>query len=551
MANLIGQVLHNQFRVDEFIASGGMGSVYKVWDLKRSVPLAMKVLHADLMDDPTLFKSFQREARALKKLRHPNIVPFYGLYQTEQFAFLLEHYIDGPSLRDVLKAYPKGISITEALTYMQALCAALGYAHAGGVIHCDIKPGNILIDRGNQIYLTDFGIARHADSSTTTIAGSGTPAYMAPEQIRTEPVTPATDVYALGILLFEILTGQRPFRGDAPETSQHGNTSGERIIYEHLNLQPRNPSEVNPAIPQSISNVILKALSKSSQDRYASTGEFLATLETRDYESHERTIADIRHPKLPAQISNKPRIFRINWKIAFGTAVFSIVLLLFFLLANTFTAVPAPDVDIQLTYLVQQALTEISFTQSAVALVPTLLPPTITETPIPVPSEVPTASPTSQPHVSLVEPKRVSDFTNIGNLPDMAKENYYLSDYNRLNNTLEFTVDINGSKPTLWKANWCAINKGILADNVQKIKIQFFLNGDEILLDRFANKSYINKDGGELDGWSCFAYQTVLTDWQPGIYQIITKFTYLKAINDGKYDYQPGWQASMYNVTVR
>src|SRR5512136_774448 len=101
-ADLIGKILLNQFRVDAFIASGGMGAVYRVWDLKRNVPLAMKVLHADLADDPTMFKRFQREANALKKLAHPNIVPFYGLFQTGGLTFLLERYIDGPTLKEVL-----------------------------------------------------------------------------------------------------------------------------------------------------------------------------------------------------------------------------------------------------------------------------------------------------------------------------------------------------------------------------------------------------------------------------------------------------------------
>src|SRR3972149_8492524 len=183
-----------------------MGAVYRVWDLKRNVPLAMKVLHSDLADDPHMFKRFQREANALKRLTHPNIVQFYGLFHTLDIAFLLERFVDGPSLKDILRQ-KKQLSIQEVLVYLKALCAALGYAHANGVVHCDVKPGNVLIDQGGNIYLTDFGVARHAESTTTTLGTAGTPAYMAPEQIRGEAVTPATDVYALGVMLFEMLTG--------------------------------------------------------------------------------------------------------------------------------------------------------------------------------------------------------------------------------------------------------------------------------------------------------------------------------------------------------
>ncbi len=272
--NPIGQILLNRFRVDALIAAGGMGAVYRVWDQWRNVPLAMKVLHADLADDPSVIKRFQREDNALKKLTHPNIVPFYGLFKSEGQAFLLERFVDGPSLKDLLSQ--RGdlpMAVEEALVYLKALSAALGYAHANGVVHCDVKPGNVMVDRGGNIYLTDFGMARHADSTTTTLAIAGTAAYMAPEQIRGEAVTPATDVYALGVILFEMLTGRKPFRGDEVSTLSEDSTRSERIRYAHLNLPPHDPRQFNPAIPAPIAGVILKALAKNPLDRYQGTHE--------------------------------------------------------------------------------------------------------------------------------------------------------------------------------------------------------------------------------------------------------------------------------------
>jgi serine/threonine protein kinase len=272
--NLIGRTLLNQFRVDAFIASGGMGSVYRVWDLKRNVPLAMKVLHADLADDPAVFKRFQREANALKKLAHPNIVPFYGLYQTPDFAFLLERFIDGPSLKDILReSHGKPLSVNDVLIYLKALSAALGYAHANGVVHCDVKPGNVMVDRGGNIYLTDFGIARHAESTTTTLSTIGTAAYMSPEQIRGESVSPAADIYALGVMLFEMLTGQRPFKGDEKGTESSGSTANERIRYGHLTIAPPDPRLFNSALPESIAWVLLRTLNKNPQQRYQNMHE--------------------------------------------------------------------------------------------------------------------------------------------------------------------------------------------------------------------------------------------------------------------------------------
>ena len=277
MSSLVGEVLLGQFRVEAFLASGGMGTVYRAWDMKRNVFVAMKVLHAELAEDPLIFKHFQREARALEKLVHPNIVSFYGIYQTRGFAFLLERYVDGPSLKNVLTDGPhQPLPMDEILIYFKSLCAALGYAHAHGVVHCDVKPGNLMIDRGGHIYLTDFGIARHADSTVTTVMGSGTPAYMAPEQVRDEPVTPATDIYALGVILFELLTGQRPFRSSSTPSDQSeggisGQTSAERIRLAHLTLPPPHPRSLRLEVSDEVAQVVLKALAKNPLERYQST----------------------------------------------------------------------------------------------------------------------------------------------------------------------------------------------------------------------------------------------------------------------------------------
>jgi serine/threonine protein kinase len=274
MSNLIGKTLLNRFRVDAYIASGGMSVVYKVWDLERNVWLAMKVLHLDLADDPMVLKRFEREARALQKLAHPHIVPFYGIFQARDLTFLLEQYINGPTLKQILKERQSPMSIEESMSYLKAICTALSYAHNNGVVHCDIKPGNVMVDSGGNIFLADFGVARHAESTTTTIGSAGTPAYMAPEQIRGDAVTPATDVYALGVMLFEMLTGQRPFQGtETGSESSGGATAAERVRLAHLALQPPDPSQVNPAIPVTLSNVVLTALAKDPHQRYQTSIE--------------------------------------------------------------------------------------------------------------------------------------------------------------------------------------------------------------------------------------------------------------------------------------
>lgn len=297
MPNIIGQILLNQYRVDTFIATGGMGAVYRVWDLKRNTPLAMKVLHRDLAEDPHILKRFQREANALRKLAHPNIVQFYGFFQTPDYFFLLEKFVDGPSLKDVLRLQVGApLPLHEVLIYIKGLTAALGYAHANGVIHCDVKPGNVLIDRAGSIYLTDFGIARHADSTTTTIANAGTVAYMAPEQIRSESVIPATDIYSLAVMLFEMLTGQRPFRGNEPGLEKGGETTYERIRYAHLHLQPPDPRQLNSSIPIELAKTILRALDKAPARRYQTMQDFKTAVYTSSGLSQEQLDARVSLP---------------------------------------------------------------------------------------------------------------------------------------------------------------------------------------------------------------------------------------------------------------
>lgn len=266
---LIGETLLNQFRIDSFIAAGGMATIYRVWDLKRSVPLAMKVLHPEFASDPSLMARFEREAQSLQMLVHPHIVPFYGMYRTGDITFLLERYIDGPSLDEVLRWHGnQPMPLVEALVYFKALYTSLGYAHAQGIIHCDVKPGNVLIDQGGHVYLTDFGIARYMDAAVTTSSGLGTPLYMAPEQIRGERLSARTDIYAMGVLLFELLTSARPFTGDSGVPPEVGENTSDRIRYQQMYVEPPDPRSLNPHIPEGLAQVVLRALAKDPGQRY-------------------------------------------------------------------------------------------------------------------------------------------------------------------------------------------------------------------------------------------------------------------------------------------
>lgn len=343
-SGMLGRYLLGRYRIDQHIASTNMSDVFLVWDMKRNVNLIMKVLDND---DPAMLRLFRREAQALKKLNHPNIVPFYGLYQEDDLNFFLEMFIDGPNLKDILRRIPDHkLKIEEVLIFIKGICSALGYAHANGIIHCDIKPGNVMVDRGGTVYLVDFGIARHANSNTTMMAGAGTAKYMAPEQITNEVVSASTDVYSLGIMIFEMLAGKHPFRSESGQFRTNGN-------YLHnstLNLPPPNLHDLAPELPISLTKVVMKAINKIPGDRYSSIPVFFSAIcqalnITADL-IPDRYQADAAHysssPTNTTPILTKPLFhFLMKYKIRIGIAFLSTILLSVIFLVGLKLGLPA------------------------------------------------------------------------------------------------------------------------------------------------------------------------------------------------------------------
>ena len=277
MTNLVGKTLKNRYRVEAFLGRGGMADVYKVWDTRRGVPLAMKVLREDLAEDIVFMRRFEREAVNLTRLQHPNIVRCYGLEREGRTAFMLMDYIDGWTLRSEIFDAHGPLSMPRILEVIQPVCSALSYAHQMGMVHCDVKSANIMIHKNGTVYLTDFGIARGMDAATSTMVGVGTPAYMAPELIKGEDPTPQTDIYALGIVLYEMLTGgERPFTGERATIT---GTTAEKVRWEHLILDPIQVTQFAPETPTSLEAVINCAIAKKIQDRYKNAMDFLQSVD--------------------------------------------------------------------------------------------------------------------------------------------------------------------------------------------------------------------------------------------------------------------------------
>jgi serine/threonine protein kinase len=340
MSDLTGQVLANRYRVDAFLGRGGMSAVYKVWDLQRGVPLAMKVLHDDMAQDKVFLRRFKREAQTLATLQHPNIVRFYGLEQQERLAFMLMEFVDGHSLRQEIFDATGALPDARVLQVMQAVCAALNYAHAQGFVHCDVKPANILIDKSGRVLVSDFGISRTTEAATATMVGAGTPAYMSPEQARGENPTPRSDIYALGIVLYEMLTGgERPFTGEHARTT---GSTGEKIRWEQLNLAPPSLWGLNPGITTEIEAVVMKCLQKDPERRFAGAQAFFNALSLAATGEVDRTVIDktvLREPAeqaVPVEPGSPVSHRRRKWglMVAAGLLLLGVVLLIFSLKSN-------------------------------------------------------------------------------------------------------------------------------------------------------------------------------------------------------------------------
>ncbi len=268
------EVLEGQYEIIDEIGRGGMAIVYKAIDLNLERVDAIKVLPVELAYDKEFVERFHREAKMAARLHHPNIITIYAVKQHENLNFMIMKYIDGKPLKKILKEQ-KTLPVEKSIHILKDVCSALFFAHKEGVIHRDIKPDNIMIDRHDNAIVMDFGIAKAATSTGLTTVGGviGTAKYMSPEQIKGEADN-RSDLYSLGIVAYRMLTGRVPFTGEDNYT----------INYKHLHDPPEPPSKYNPAIPKKLEGWILKLLEKNPNHRYQSAREALDVLEEIEYE---------------------------------------------------------------------------------------------------------------------------------------------------------------------------------------------------------------------------------------------------------------------------
>ena len=409
MDDIIGKIIAERYRVESFLGKGGMAEVYKVWDQKRSVYLALKILHADLAEDIVFLRRFKREAQTLAKLQHPNIVRFYGLEQADGLVFILMEYVEGTTLRKEIFETDKPLTMGRILQVMRPVCAALNYAHKSGFVHCDVKPANIMLHKNGSVYVADFGIARMTETATVTMVGAGTPAYMSPEQVRGETPIPQTDIYALGIILFEMLTGgERPFTGENAKT---GGSTSEKIRWEQMCLVPPPPSKFNHLITPTMDRIILKCLEKEPKNRYHDVSALLNDLKSAVRDDLPEPTIRIARPQqvdLGTLVTQPGEEIKIPVRKQKLSAVLVVVLLIFIL-----------GIVSALRILGITALKQFNATQSPIPIMTQITPspePVITtsSTPTLFPSEAP--EPIPMPSLTLIPPTTTTPLISIATL---------------------------------------------------------------------------------------------------------------------------------------
>ncbi len=269
MDRYLGKILDNRYEILDIIGKGGMAIVYKAFDHRLGRNVAVKVLKDDYALDEEFRRRFQNESQAVAMLSHPNIVSVYDMGRSGETEYIVMELVEGINLKQYMTS--KGVlTWKEALHFASQICKALSHAHSKGIVHRDIKPHNIMVEKNGSVKVADFGIARLQDSqNTATQETLGSVHYISPEQAKGEPVDSRSDIYSLGIILYEMLTGKLPFTGE--------NAVGVAVM--HINGMFQAPRDVNPDIPAGLEQIILKAMATDPNDRYQTADDMLSDLE--------------------------------------------------------------------------------------------------------------------------------------------------------------------------------------------------------------------------------------------------------------------------------
>ena len=299
-------LLNKRYQLEEQLGSGGMALVYKARDLMLERTVAIKVLRDDFSKDPAFRERFRQEAKAAANLSHPNIVTVHDFGIDQGYLFIVMEYVPGISLKELIQNHGR-FSPSSCTNLMVQACAGIGYAHRAGLVHCDIKPQNMLVTPDKRLKVTDFGIARALASINPREHSDliwGSPKYFSPEQASGNSPSPASDVYSLGVIIYEMLTTQTPFVSD--QVSE--------LIRLHRNVNPRPPSQFNSEISDQFERIILKILAKQPSARYRTAdqlGRILISFGSEPTTSSKNVSVEAKstqQPKIPRPLTGSSAI---------------------------------------------------------------------------------------------------------------------------------------------------------------------------------------------------------------------------------------------------
>lgn len=287
------QILNQRYRLEEMLGSGGMAVVYRAVDLMLERPVAVKILRQNFTDDEEFRERFRQEARAAANLSHPNIVTVHDFGISDGHPFIVMEFVPGQHLKRIIQQQTR-LSVEDSINLIIQACAGIGYAHRAGIVHCDIKPHNMVVTPDMQLKMTDFGIARalasiQPDEQAEIVWGS--PQYFSPEQAAGSAPSPASDVYSLGVVLYEMLTGALPYQA----------STSEELAKLHQSANPIPLRTLNPAVPPDLEKIVLKLLSKEPAARYRTADQLGHILEALENGTASETSHEIDSQPMPVQ----------------------------------------------------------------------------------------------------------------------------------------------------------------------------------------------------------------------------------------------------------
>jgi len=555
MSNLIGQSL-GRYHILEKLGEGGMATVYKAYDTRLERDIAIKVIRRGAFPPEQLERilmRFEQEARLIAKLSHPNIVKLldYGVYEGSPYHVL--EYIPAGTLKKLLEQRAgKQMPWREAARLLLPIAQALEYAHENKIIHRDIKPSNILLTEKGQPILSDFGIAKPLDiEATHTLTGAGvgigTAAYMSPEQGLGKKIDGRTDVYSLGIVYYELITGRTPFTADTPQA----------VIDKQIHDPLPRPAQYVTGLPEKVEHLLLKALAKAPENRYPGMGAFVKALEAllgyptqvvgliQDTEKtveqlNEETTQDdleldsdgttIPEPVLPP----KPWL---KWLLVTGVIAFLCLALaasggyLIWRNATPAAASLAPITDSPMPTETASSIAQIPITDAPTRTV-TQAPEKSSTQVSPIDKNVIARSTTSSEINSIPSIWVFSGIDNPGDIPSPGSKYY------------ETVVD--SSSAMRWMFFWCTSDSATLTQNLNYMAVNLLINDVPLGMDQ------IYQYDESSSHWYCRYWSTTLSDWVGGaIIKLTVHYTFFQAINDGYSTYPSGDYYLQLEVAVR